>query len=94
MLNNTLRTWDGGRSGAVNGGRYSNAKLDTLIDGIRVEPDLAKRRLMTGDALRMLQADLPLVPLHRRTLVWVMRPNISVAQWPNNVLELRWVRVD
>jgi len=49
---------------------------------------------MTGDALRMLQADLPLVPLYRRTLVWVMRPNISVAQWPNDVLELRWVRID
>ncbi len=94
MLNNTVRTWDGGASGAFNGGRYSNPKLDALIDDIRVEPDLAKRRRMTGDALRMLQADLPLVPLYRRTLVWVMRPNISVAQWPNDVLELRWVRID
>jgi len=94
MLNNTLRTYDGVASGAFNGGRYSNPKLDALIDGIRVEPDLAKRRQMTGAALRIMHADLPLLPLYRRKLTWVMRRNISVVQWPNDVLELRWVRVD
>ena len=39
-----------------------------------------------------MHADLPLVPLYRRKLTWVMRPNIDVVQWPNDVLELRWVR--
>ena len=37
--------------------------------------------------------DLPLIPLYRRTLTWVMRPNIDVVQWPSDVLELRWVRI-
>jgi peptide/nickel transport system substrate-binding protein len=94
MLNNIVRTYDGVASGAFNGGRYSNSKLDALVDGIRVEPDLAKRRQMVGDALRILHTDLPLVPLYRRKLTWVMRPNISVAPWPSDVLELRWVRID
>ncbi len=44
--------------------------------------------------LRILNADLPLVPLYRRTLTWVMRPNVSVAQWPNDILELRFVQID
>jgi len=74
--------------------RYSNTKLDTLIDSIRVEPDIAKRRAMTGDALRIMHTDLPLVPLYRRKLTWVMRPNIDVVQWPNDVLELRWVQIN
>jgi len=94
MLNSIVRTYDGVGSGAFNGGRYSNPKLDALIDGIRVEPDLVRRRQMTGDALRMLHADLPLLPLYRRKLTWVMRPNISAVSWPNDVLELRWVRID
>ena len=94
MFNNVIRTWDGAGSGAFNGGRYSNPKLDALIDAIRVEPDIAKRRALTGDALRMMHADLPLVPLYRRKLTWVMRPNIDVVQWPNDVLELRWVRIN
>jgi len=92
-LNSIVRTWDGKGSGQFNGGRYSNAKLDALIDGIRVEPDLAKRRALIGDALRIMSDELPLVPLYRRKLTWVMRPNIDVVQWPSDVLELRWVRI-
>jgi peptide/nickel transport system substrate-binding protein len=93
-LNSIVRTHDGAGSGQFNGGRYSNPKLDALIDGIRVEPDLATRRRMVGDALGILQEDLPLIPLYRRTLAWAMRPGTEVAMWPNDVLELRWVRMD
>jgi peptide/nickel transport system substrate-binding protein len=92
-FNNVIRSWDGKGSGAFNGGRYSNAKLDALIDAIRTEPDLAKRRKMIADALRIIHDDLPLVPLYRRKLTWVMRPHIDVVQWPSDVLELRWVRI-
>jgi peptide/nickel transport system substrate-binding protein len=93
-LQNIVRTYDGTGSGAFNAGRYSNPKLDALIDAIRVEPDLARRRALVGDALRLMHEDLPLIPLYRRTLTWVMKPNIHVVQWPNDVLELRWVRID
>ena len=48
---------------------------------------------LVGDALRLMHADLPLIPLYRRTLTWVMRPDISVAQWPNDILELRFVEI-
>ena len=40
-----------------------------------------------------MSADLPMIPLYRRTLTWAMRPDISVAQWPNDVLELRFVQI-
>jgi peptide/nickel transport system substrate-binding protein len=93
MLNSVLRTYDDKGSGAFNGGRYSNPRADALIDAIRVEPDLQKRRSMVGEALRLLGEDLALVPLYRRTLTWVMRPNIDAVHWPNDVLELRWVRI-
>jgi len=92
-LNAIVRTWDGKGAGQFNGGRYSNPKLDALIDAIRVEPDPGRRRAQIGDALRMMNADLPLLPLYRRTLTWVMRPGIDVVQWPSDVLELRWVRI-
>ena len=49
---------------------------------------------MVGDALRLMHDDLPLIPLYRRTLAWAMRPAVSVTQWPNDVLELRWVRIN
>jgi peptide/nickel transport system substrate-binding protein len=80
-------------AGTFNGGRYANPQLDQIIDAIRVEPDLTRRRTLIGDALRLMHADLPLIPLYRRTLTWVMRPDISVAQWPNDILELRFVQI-
>jgi peptide/nickel transport system substrate-binding protein len=92
-LNSIVRTYDGTGAGQFNGGRYSNPKLDTIIDGIRVEPDLATRRRMVGDALGILHEDLPLIPLYRRTLAWAMVPTIDVVQWPSDSLELRWVRI-
>ena len=92
-LQSLVRSNDGMTAGAFNAGRYSNPKLDALIDGLRTEPDLAKRRAMVGDALRILNAELPLVPLYRRQHNWVMRPNIDVVHWPSDILELRWVVV-
>jgi peptide/nickel transport system substrate-binding protein len=93
IFQSLVRSNDGLAAGAFNAGRYSNPKLDALIDGLRIEPDLAKRRSMVQDALRIVQAELPLVPLYRRKHNWVMRPNVNVVQWPNDVLELRWVTV-
>jgi len=94
MLNSVVRSYDGTGAGQFNGGRYSNPKLDALVDAIRVEPDLARRRQLVGDALRLMNEDLPLLPLYRRKINWVMRPNIQVTPWPNDILELRFVRID
>ena len=93
MMNAMVRTHDGKGAGTFNGGRYSNPKLDQLVDAILVAPTLDKRRALTAEALKLMKDDLPLIPLYRRTLTWVMRPAVSVVHWPNDVLELRWVRV-
>ena len=91
IFQSLVRTNDGLAAGAFNAGRYSNPKLDALIDGLRTEVNLAQRRAMAQEALRIVQAELPLIPLYRRQHNWVMRPNVDVVQWPNDVLELRWV---
>jgi len=91
VFQSIVRSNDGLLAGAFNGGRYSNAQLDALIDAVRTEPDPARRRERVGEALRLMRADLPVLPLYRRHHNWVMRPAIDVVQWPNDVLELRWV---
>jgi peptide/nickel transport system substrate-binding protein len=93
MLNAIVHSYSTDGAGTFNGGRYSSPQLDRLIDSIRIEPDIARRRQLVGDALRLMRADLPLIPLYRRALTWVMRPEISVAQWPSDILELRFVRI-
>jgi peptide/nickel transport system substrate-binding protein len=92
-LNALFRTWDKSGLGTFNAGRYSNPKLDELIDHMRVEPDLTRRRAMVGVALRIVNDDLPFIPLYRRTLTWAMSKKVSAVQWPSDAAELRWARV-
>ena len=92
-LNGLFRSFDKAGLGTFNAGRYSNPKLDVLIDNIRTEPDLTRRRAMVSTVLRMVADDLPYVPLYRRTLTWAMTKRVSLVQWPNDQLELRWVKV-
>ena len=91
-LNGLFRTWDRSGLGSFNAGRYSNPALDAVIDAIRVEPDLAKRRAMVGQALKMVAEDLPYLPLYRRKLNWAMAREVDVVPWPNDTIELRWAR--
>lgn len=92
-LNALFRTWDGAGAGTFNAGRYSNPKLDELIDSVRTEPDLTKRRARVGVALRMISDELPYIPLYRRSLNWAMAKSVKVVQWPNDAIELRFVRM-
>ncbi len=93
-FNGLLRTYSRDGQGTFNAGRYSNPKLDTLIDNIRVEPDATRRRALVTTVLRLVAEDLPLVPLYRRTLTWAMQRKVALVQWPNDIAELRWVRVN
>lgn len=92
-LNGLFRTHDKAGLGTFNAGRYSNPKLDALIDGIRTEPNPTRRRAMVTTVLRMVAEELPFVPLYRRTLNWAMHKKVQSVQWPNDTMELRWVRV-
>ena len=92
-LNALFRSYDKSGLGTFNAGRYSNATLDVLIDNIRTEPDLTRRRAMVTTVLRIAGEELPYIPLYRRTLTWAMAKKVQVVQWPNDTMELRWVRV-
>src|SRR5438874_2547889 len=57
-LNAMVHSYGADGAGTFNGGRYSNPKLDQIIDAMRIEPDLARRQQLVGDALRLMQGDL------------------------------------
>ncbi len=92
-LNALFRTFDKGGLGTFNAGRYSNPQLDALIDSMRNEPDLTRRRAMVAVALRIVRDELPYVPLYRRSVTWAMQKKVQAVQWPNDTIELRWVRI-
>lgn len=87
VLQSLLRTSTGEHSGNgdSNLGRYSNARMDDLIDRIKIEGDMKKRDGLIHEALLISAAELPLLPYYQPIVPWVMRKNIDAPPAPNNV---------
>jgi peptide/nickel transport system substrate-binding protein len=85
-LQSLLRTYDGESTGNgdSNWGRYSNAKMDALIDRINGEVDMKKRDGLIREALLISMYELPVLPLHQPIIPWAMRKNVSAVFAPNN----------
>jgi peptide/nickel transport system substrate-binding protein len=89
----TLLGTRNGKRGEVNDGGYSNPALDDLIEKIGVETDQAKRMAMIQDSIRIVQKDLPTVPLHQQVIVWAAKKNVDLAQPADNFFPYRFVHM-
>jgi peptide/nickel transport system substrate-binding protein len=92
-LNPLLHTWDRNGGGTFNAGRYSNLRLDALIDAVRTELDPVRRRALVAAALKLAGDDIAYVPLYRRTLSWAMQKNVHVVMLPDDTIPVRWAAV-
>jgi peptide/nickel transport system substrate-binding protein len=89
----TLIGSPGDGRGEVNVEGYINPEMDALIDKIAVETDQATRNGMIDDATRILQHDLPLIPLHQQVIVWAAKQNIDLAQPADDTFPYRYVKM-
>lgn len=87
VVQSMLRSVGAERSGDgdANFGRYVNPKMDSLIDRIKLEPDMAKRDALIRDVLIIQRDDLPLIPIYQVITAWAMRSNIDQPFAVNNV---------
>jgi len=84
----------GGADGSYNLGRYSNAKVDALIDQIKVETDQAKRDGQIRDVYKLLQEDVAYLPIHHQIRPWAMKKNVTTVHRADDRQEAKWVRID
>jgi peptide/nickel transport system substrate-binding protein len=63
--------------GAVNWGRYSNAKVDYLIEQALQQVDDENRRIMLQRATELSMADLGLMPIHFQFTIWATKKGVS-----------------
>ena len=82
-----------GLSGATPYHDLPEDEQGALIDSLRIEPDLTRRRAMVTTVLRLVAEELPMVPLYRRTITYAMSKKMQLVQWPSDAPELRWLRV-
>jgi peptide/nickel transport system substrate-binding protein len=79
--------------GEVNVGGYANPAMDALIEKIGVETDRAMRNGMIDDAAKIVQQDIPVIPLHQQVVVWAAKQNIELAQPADDFFPYRYVTV-
>jgi len=89
----TLIASRGSGRGELNVEGYGNPEMDTLIDKIGIETDQAKRNVMISGAAKILQRDLPVIPLHQQVIVWAAKQKIDLAQLGDNYFPYRYVKV-
>ncbi len=85
-----------GRNGGgdFNMGRWSDARMDELLQRIRVEADPARRDGHIREALFLANRELPVVPIHQPRIPWAMRKNVSAWFSPVNTLYYYRARID
>nr|VFJ63694.1 MAG: peptide/nickel transport system substrate-binding protein [Candidatus Kentron sp. FW] len=79
--------------GLYNYGGYCNARIHELTPMIRSEFDPEKRQHMIGEVFRIHKEEIGHIPLHQQPLSWGVSDRIRLLQRPDNVLDLRYVKI-
>jgi peptide/nickel transport system substrate-binding protein len=79
--------------GIWNYGRYSNPRIDALIQRMKTDTGEA-RQAAIAEALKLYREDVPHIPLHHQMIPWVMRSNIQIPHMANNQPYFRWAVVN
>jgi peptide/nickel transport system substrate-binding protein len=93
-LQSLMRTRvDKSADGDYNLGRYSNPKVDALIDRLKTEIDNKKRAEIAREVSQLHMADVGHIPLHHQVIPWAMRSNVTVVHRADNRLTVKWVKI-
>ena len=63
--------------GAVNWGRYSNVKVDYLIEQALQQVDDENRSAMLQNATKLAMEDLGIMPIHFQFTIWATAKNVA-----------------
>jgi peptide/nickel transport system substrate-binding protein len=82
-----------GADGNFNFGKVSDAKLDSLIQLIKFEPDVAKRNALIHDALLRIRDESLFIPIHHQIRPWAMKPGVDTLHRSNDYFEARYTTI-
>ena len=80
--------------GDFNLGRWSNARVDEVIQRLQEDRDGAKRDALVREALLVAGRELPVVAIHQPLIPWAMRKNVSAWFSPVNTVYFYKVRME
>jgi peptide/nickel transport system substrate-binding protein len=93
-LQSLTRSMGQGGDGNYNVGRYSNQRMDYIVDRIKVETDLPVRNRFLTEGLQLSNDTVSHIPLHNQIIPWAMKKNIDVVHRADNRLDWRLIKVN
>jgi peptide/nickel transport system substrate-binding protein len=93
-LQSLLRTPGPGGDGNYNVGRYSNPKMDAIIDRAKTETDPYIRPRLLTEALQLQNDDVAHIPLHNQVIPWAMKKSVEVVHRADNRIDWRVLKVN
>jgi peptide/nickel transport system substrate-binding protein len=93
-LQSLTRSVGTGGDGNYNVGRYSNARMDYVVDRAKTETDLPVRNRLLTEGLQLSNDTVSHIPLHNQVIPWAMKKNIEVVHRPDNRLDWALIKVN
>lgn len=90
-LQSLTRSVGTGGDGNYNVGRYTNQRMDYVVDRIKTETDLPVRNRLLTEGLQLQNDTVAHIPLHNQIIPWAMKKNIDVVHRADNRLD--WVLI-
>ena len=93
-LQSLTRTVGAQGDGNYNVGRYSNPRMDALVERTKKETDLKLRTRLLSEALQLQNDEVAHIPLHNQVIPWAMKKNVTVVHRADNRLDWRLIKVN
>ncbi len=93
-LQSLTRSVGQGGDGNYNVGRYSNPRMDYIVDRVKAETDLPVRNRLMTEALQLSNDTVSHIPLHNQIIPWAMKKNVDVTHRADNRLDWRLINVN
>ena len=93
-LQSLVRSVGTGGDGNYNVGKYSNERMDYLVDRIKVETDAPVRARMMTEALQLSNDTVSHIPLYDQVIPWAMKKNVELVHRADNRIDIRTVKIN
>ncbi|HEY0884026.1 MAG TPA: ABC transporter substrate-binding protein [Ramlibacter sp.] len=93
-LQSLTRSVGTGGDGNYNVGRYKNARMDVVVDRVKVETDLPVRNRFLTEGLQISNDTVSHIPLHNQIIPWAMKKSVEVVHRADNRIDWRLVKVN
>jgi peptide/nickel transport system substrate-binding protein len=93
-LQSLTRSVGTGGDGNYNVGRYSNQRMDYVVDRIKTETDLPVRNRLLTEGLQLSNDTVSHIPLHNQIIPWALKKNVEVVHRADNRLDWRLIKVN